>query len=60
MTALRIWRSANPSAIGAPLLPMCPEQARFWRLRRDRSAASTKATATPAAFVGATGREVGA
>ena len=55
MTALRIWRSANPSAIGAPLLPMCPEQARFWRLRRDRSAASTKAHPHPVALVGARG-----
>jgi hypothetical protein len=38
MTSLRIFATAKPSLIGARVLPMSPEDARFWKLlaaRRD-------------------------
>lgn len=35
---LRIFTSARPSQIGAPVLPMEREQERFWQLRRERIA----------------------
>jgi len=36
MTALRIFRTAQPSMIGARVLPMSDEDAQFWRLFAKR------------------------
>jgi len=36
VTALNIYRTAKPSSFGGPVLPMCPEDEAFWRLRRER------------------------
>ena len=39
MTALRIFRTAKPSLIGAPVQPMSKIDADFWRLRSAASLA---------------------
>lgn len=43
MSALRIFRTASPSAIGGPIQPMSREDADFWRLRRLHSPAASSA-----------------
>lgn len=58
MTSLRIHKTASPSAIGAPILPMSAEDARFWHLFNARRA-STKASSHPVAVVAAQGRGAG-
>ena len=36
MTALRIFQTAKPSLVGAPVLPMSKEDREFWRLLAER------------------------
>ncbi len=47
MTALRIFKTATPSLIGAPVQPMSKADAEFWELRRNR--AGTPVSHSPAA-----------